>query len=107
VRGVGAAALVVQALVLLLAIGPLARLAGSSATGAIWLVVGLAGVAVVLAAMLRRAWAWPAGALVPLGLLVGGFLHWSLAALGVLFGALWGYVLHVRETVTSDGSPNA
>lgn len=108
VRGVGAAALVVMALVLLLAISPLLRMAGDRAGPAVWLVVGLAVLAGVLAGLLRRRWAWRAAVLVPLGLLLGGFAHWSLAALGVVFGALWAYVLHVRRTVlASGGSPTA
>jgi hypothetical protein len=111
VRGVGAGALAVEAMVLLLAIAPLARLGGARGTAAIWLVVALAATSVVLAALLRHPWAWWAGLAVPVALLGGGFLHWSLAALGVLFGLLWGYLLQVRRTVLggstepTDGSP--
>jgi hypothetical protein len=104
VRGVGAGALGAQAVILLLAIAPLARIGGSSRGPAIALVAVLAVVAVVLIGMLRRSWAWWAGAVVPAGLIAGGWLHWSLAALGVLFGLLWAYVLHVRRSVTG-GSP--
>jgi hypothetical protein len=107
VRGVGAAALCVEALVLLLAISPLAKLGGKSSTTAIWLVLVLAAVAVLFVGMLRRPWAWPAATVIPAALIIGGLLHWSLALLGLLFGALWGYVLHVRRTVTSGGSPSA
>jgi hypothetical protein len=99
VRGVAAAALAVEALVMLLAVAPLAKIAGPDAGAAIWLVVGLAVLAVVLVALLRYPWAYWAGLGVPVGLLAGGFLHWSLALLGVIFGLLWGYVLNVRRTV--------
>jgi hypothetical protein len=99
VRGVAATALAVEALVLLLAIAPLARLGGPAARPAIWLVLGLAVVAIVLVALLRYAWVYWAGLAVPVLLLAGGFLHWSLAVLGVVFGLLWGYVLNVRRTV--------
>ena len=105
VRGVGAAALALQALVLLLAIAPLARLGGSKATPGIWLCAGLTVLSIVLAGLLRRSWAWPAAIAVPVALFVGGlFLHWSLIALGVLFGLLWAYVLHVRRTVLGGRS---
>jgi hypothetical protein len=103
VRGVGAAALVVEALVLLLAVAPLARVGGPDRGAAIGVVLAIAAVAVVLAGLLRRAWAWYAAAVVPVGLLVAGLLHWSLAVLGVLFGLLWAYVLKVRRTV-ADGT---
>jgi uncharacterized membrane protein len=100
VRGVGAGSLVLEAIVLLLALAPLARLGGSRSTPAIWLCAVLCVLAIGLASMLRRAWAWWAAALVPLALLVGGlFTHWSLAVLGVLFGLLWTYVLNVRRSV--------
>jgi hypothetical protein len=99
VRGVGAGALVVEAIVLLLAIAPVVKLGGKGVTTAIWLVVGLAAAAGVLAGLLRHPWAWWAGLVVPIALLGGGFLHWSLAVLGMVFGLLWGYVLNVRRTV--------
>jgi hypothetical protein len=100
-RGVAAAGLVVEALVLLLAIVPLAKLAGPAARGGIWLVVAMAVLAVVFAGLLRYGWAWWAALAIPVGLLAGGFYHWSLAVLGVIFGLLWGYVLNVRSTVSS------
>jgi hypothetical protein len=111
VRGVGAGALAVEALVLLLAIAPLAKIGGRDTGAAIGLVAGLAVVAGMLAGLLRYPWAWWAGATVPVGLLVGGLLHWSLVVLGVVFGLLWGYVLNVRRTVlgsagAKDGSPS-
>jgi hypothetical protein len=115
VRGVGAGALAVEALVLLLAVAPLAKLGGSGggAAGrgaAIGLVIGLAVMAAALAGLLRHPWAWWAGTAVPLVLLGAGFLHWSLAVLGVLFGLLWVYVLNVRRSVLGGrpkgGSPS-
>jgi hypothetical protein len=98
-RGVGAAALAVEALVLLLAVAPLGRIAGPDARPGIWLVLALVLLAIVLAALLRYGWAWWAGLAIPAGLLIGGVFHWSLAALGVIFGLMWGYVLNVRRTV--------
>jgi hypothetical protein len=104
VRGVGAGALAVEALVLLLAIAPLAKLGGPGTGAAIGLVVGLAVLAAVLAGLLRHRWAWWAAAVVPVALLAGGFLHWSLAVLGVVFALLWGYVTYVRRSVLGRGS---
>jgi hypothetical protein len=99
VRGVGAGALAVEAMVLLLAVAPLAKLGGAGATTAIWLVAALTATALVLAALLRHPWAWWAALAIPFGLLGGGLLHWSLAALGIVFGLLWAYLLTVRRTV--------
>src|SRR5690349_8281567 len=81
VRGVGAAALGVEALVILLALVPMAKLGGGHVVAAIWLAAVLAVVAGVLAGLLRYRWAWWAAVVVPVALLGGGLLHWSLAAL--------------------------
>jgi hypothetical protein len=102
VRGAGAGALAVEALVLLLAIAPLARIGGAGRGTAIGLVVALAVLAGLLAGMLRHDWAWWAGLVVPVGLLAGGWLHWSLGVLGVVFGLLWGYMLNVRRTILAN-----
>lgn len=99
VRGVGAATLAVEALVLLLAIQPIRMLAGDLDGPAIAAAVGLAVLAVMLAGFLRRGWAWPAGGALQLVLLAAGLLHWSLAVLGLVFGLVWVYVLHVRRRV--------
>lgn len=99
VRGVGAGALVVEAVVLLLAIQPL-RVLGVRLTGtAIALVIVLAVACVLLAGLLRYRWAWPAGLGIQVVLIGCGYFHASLAILGVLFALLWLYVLSVRRTV--------
>jgi uncharacterized protein DUF4233 len=100
VRAVGSAALGVQALVLLLAVAPLARLGGAERGAAIGTVLGLAALALALAGLLRYGWAWRVAFAVPVVLLAAGWLHWSLGALGVVFGLLWSYMWHVRRTVT-------
>jgi hypothetical protein len=98
VRGAGAGALATMAVVLLMAIVPLIKLEAPGA--AVATVVVLAVVAGVLCGMLGRAWAWRAGWVVPVALLVSG-LMWNvvLTVLGVLFALLWGYVLYVRRSV--------
>ncbi len=99
VRGVGAAALVVQGLVLLLGILPL-RVLGAAGGGGTGALVALAVLSFALAGLLRRRWAWWAGGAVPAVLVICGFLvHPSLGVLGLIFGAVWFYVLHVRRTV--------
>lgn len=103
VRGVGAGALAVEALVLLLAIAPIHVLDVRRPGLATGVVVGLAVVCVLLAGMLRRSWAWPAGIVVQVALIACGWFHLSLAVLGVLFLLVWLYVLNVRRTVLGKG----
>ncbi|MGI5236503.1 DUF4233 domain-containing protein [Dactylosporangium sp. CA-139066] len=102
VRGMGAAGLVVEGVVLLLALLPLAKLGHGSNTGAMWACGVLAVVCFGLCGLLNHSWAWIAGLLVQVALLVGGFLHWSLLALGVVFGAAWLYALYVRRAVYAN-----
>lgn len=97
VRGMGATALATEALVLLLAIQPIRMLGGDLGGPAIAAAVGLAVLAVVLAGLLRRAWAWRAAVGLQLVLLGVGLLHWSLGVLGLVFGLVWLYVLRVRR----------
>jgi hypothetical protein len=102
VRGVGAAGLVVEGVVLLLALLPLAKLGHGDNSAAMWVCGGLAVVCFALCGLLRHAWAWIAGLLVQVALVACGFLHWSLLALGVVFGAAWVYALYVRRTIYAN-----
>ena len=99
VRGMGAAALGLQGVVLLLAIQPIRVLGDGVGAGAVWASVGLAAVCFVLCGMMRRPWVWTAGSVVQALLLVGGLLHWTLFALGVIFGLVWVYILYVRRSI--------
>lgn len=53
----------------------------------------------LLCGMMRRPWAWHAGTAVQVLLLLAGFLHWSLGALGMIFAAVWVYATHVRRSI--------
>lgn len=99
VRGLGAGTLAMEAIVLLLAIQPIRLLAGELSGWAVAAVITLALVAVGLAGSMRRRWAWAAGSTLQALLLLCGFLHWSLGALGLIFAAGWAYATHVRRTL--------
>ncbi|GAA1607119.1 DUF4233 domain-containing protein [Actinoplanes couchii] len=99
VRGLGAATLGFEVIVLLLMIAPLKMLAGADSGTPIIAVLVLAVVAALLTGMMKRDWAWHAGSGVQVLLLAGGFLHWTLAAVGVIFGLAWVYALHVRRSI--------
>ncbi|MEU4781942.1 DUF4233 domain-containing protein [Micromonospora sp. NPDC023633] len=99
VRGLGAGTLSLEALVLVLAIQPIRVVGGDLGGAAIGAVVALAVAAVLLAGMMRRPWAWHAGAALQGLLMLAGLLHWSLLVLGVVFALVWGYALHVRRVI--------
>jgi hypothetical protein len=99
VRGLGSGTLALEAIVLLLAIQPIRILGGHLGGWGIGAVVALAVLAVLIAGSMRRRWAWPAGTVLQALLLVGGLLHWSLAVLGLIFGAAWTYASYVRRRI--------
>jgi hypothetical protein len=99
VRGLGAGTLALEVIVLLLTIAPLAVMAGDRRGPAIVAALVATVLAIVLAGSMKRNWAWTAGAVLQGLLLVAGFLHWTLAAVGVIFGLTWAYAMHVRRTI--------
>jgi hypothetical protein len=99
VRALGAGTLGLEAIVLLLAIQPIRVLGGDLSGWGIGTVVGLAVLCAAVAGAMRRRWAWPAGTVLQILLLAAGLLHWSLGALGLIFGAAWAYATHVRRTI--------
>lgn len=99
VRGLGAGTLVLEAIVLLLAIQPIRIMGGDLSGRGVAAVIALAVLCLLTAGMMKRPWAWHVGTAVQVLLLAAGLLHWSLAALGLIFGAAWAYALHVRRTI--------
>lgn len=99
VRGLGAAVLILEALVLVLAIQPIRVVGGGLGGATVAAVVALAVVAVLLAGLVRRPWAWHGGTVLQGLLMLAGLLHWSLLLLGVIFALVWAYALHVRRVI--------
>jgi len=102
IRGLGAATLALETLVLLMAIAPLTVLGVSGATIAV--VVVLAVLTAALAALIGRRWAWHAASALQALLVLAGVLHWSLGAVGVIFALVWAYVWHVRRVILGTGA---
>lgn len=99
VRGVGAVTLVLEAIVLLLALAPLAVLTGLS-PARVAVLLALAAACLVLVGLLRFGWAWYAAAALQVAVIATGAFQWSLAVLGVVFLLIWAYVVRLRRTVT-------
>jgi hypothetical protein len=99
VRALGAGTLAIEAIVLLLAIQPIRVLGGDLSGWGVGAVIVLAVLCAAVAGAMKRRWAWPAGAVLQFLLLAAGLLHWSLAVLGLIFGAAWAYATHVRRTI--------
>jgi hypothetical protein len=102
IRGMGAGAAVMEAIVLLLAIVPLIKLAGHLTGVAIGAILALVVACVVLAGLMRHRWAWYAALALQVALAGCGAFHLALLALGILFGAVWLYLLSVRRKVLGE-----
>lgn len=103
VRGVGAATLVLEFLVLLLAIQPLRTLLPGASGAAAGLALGLAVLCLAAAGLLGRRWAWTAVTVLQVAIVATGLVHWMLGVVGGIFLLVWIYVLNVRKTVLGDG----
>ncbi|NUT34888.1 MAG: DUF4233 domain-containing protein [Hamadaea sp.] len=101
VRGLGAAAMTLEGITLLLGIAPIAVLGDGATTAAIIVLIAAAVVAFTLAGLMKRPWAWHAAGALQVALLIGGLAHWAIFAVGVMFGLGWLYVLKVRRTLLS------
>jgi len=99
VRGLGAGTLVLEAIVLLLAIQPIRLLGGNLSGWGVAAVITLAVLCALVAGLMKRRWAWHVGTALQVLLLAAGLLHWSLAVLGLIFGAAWGYATYVRQSI--------
>jgi uncharacterized protein DUF4233 len=99
VRGAGAAALVIQAVVLLLAIQPIRMLAGKLSGWGVGSMLVLVVLNIVLAGLLKRRWAWYAAIGLQVLVIAAGVFQYAIAIIGVIFLAIWFYVLHLRKTI--------
>jgi hypothetical protein len=97
VRGLAAGTLVLEGITLLLAIQPVRMLGGS--TAAVVTIVVSVVLAFLLSGMMGRRWAWHVATALQVALVGGIVLHWAIAAVGVIFGLVWIYVLRVRKRI--------
>lgn len=94
-RSLAAMALSFEALALLLGIVPM-RILLDDATAATVAILVLTAACVLLAGMSRRAWVWPAGAVLQVALIACWPIHWALGVAGVVFALVWAYCWYVK-----------
>jgi hypothetical protein len=96
-RGVMAGTLVLEAIVVLLALPVVAKLGG----GVSWLsggyIVLLAVLMIVGSGLQRRPWALWLSLGLQLAMILGFFVHPALGGMGLIFAAVWGYILYLRR----------
>ncbi|MEO9221568.1 MAG: DUF4233 domain-containing protein [Mycobacteriaceae bacterium] len=96
-RGVMAGTLILEAIVVLLVLPVVAKLGG----GVSWLsggyVVLLAVLMIVASGLQRRSWGLGLSLTLQVAMILGFFVHPALGAMGLIFAAVWGYILYLRR----------
>jgi hypothetical protein len=98
-RGVMAGTLVLEAIVVLLVLPVIATLGGGLTSLSGGYVVALAVAMIVGAGLQRRPWAMAYNIGLQVLTVLGFFVDLSLGAVGVLFGAVWAYLLYLRKDI--------
>jgi hypothetical protein len=98
-RGVMAATLILESIVVLLALLVLTKIGDNGGPLGIGLVLVLAAAMIVLCRYLSRSWALGAAVALQVLMMLGGFLTLALGVLGVVFGLVWLALLLMRRDV--------
>ena len=100
---IGAAGLVFEAIVVLLAAVAVASPGHGHRAGAIGYLLGLAVVLVVVAGLLRRPGGVVAASIVQVLVVAAGVATWPMYVVGLIFAGIWGYWLHLRRAAAQLG----
>lgn len=100
-NGVVAGVLILEAITIFLALTVILKIDdGELWTTFNWGYITALGVAhTVLAFLTRFKWALPVAIVLQVLLLAGGLIHWSVFAIGVMFGVVWWFVLTLRRNM--------
>jgi len=99
-RGVFAGTLVMEAIVVGLALLVVGRVGVDSSTAGRWYTGALALALVVASGLQRRPWGLGLALVLQLAVVAGWFAHPALGVVGLLFCAVWGFLLYLRRAVT-------
>ncbi|GAA1462781.1 DUF4233 domain-containing protein [Williamsia maris] len=98
-RGIMAGTLILEFIVVLLALPIVARVGGGLTwVSGVYLVV-LALLMVLGAGVQGRPWALQFDLALQVLLIIGVVFHWSIAAVGIVFGLVWLYIAYIKRDV--------
>jgi len=98
-RGVMSGTLILEAITVALALPVVNKFGGGISTGTGWTVIGIAVVLVVLCGMVKRPWAVPVIIALQVALIALVFWLPAIAVLGMIFLAVWLWLLWLRRDV--------
>jgi hypothetical protein len=105
VRGTFAAALGMEALVVLLVPPTIAQFGSGLAGWKLAVLLTLAGLLVLAAALLRRPAGLPLGTALQVALIGCGFLTAAMFVLGAVFAGIWVFLLRLRRNLLGTRPP--
>ena len=98
-RGIMAATLILEVVVVALALPVVAKLGGGVGTGTGYLVLGLIAALIVTCALLKHPWAVWVIAVIHVVMVASWLVLTALGGIGVLFSLVWAYLLWLRRDV--------
>lgn len=98
-RGVMAGTLVLEAIVVLLALPVVATVGGGLSVFSGVYVGGLGVAMIVASGLQRRPWALGLNLTLQVLAVAGFFIHPALGVMGLMFAALWAYLMYLRRDV--------
>jgi hypothetical protein len=98
-RGVMAGTLVLEAITVLLALPVVGAVGGGLSWWSVTCIVTLAILMFLGAGLQRRSWALPFNLGLQVLVLLGGLIHLSIGIIGLVFAAVWAFILVLRSDV--------
>ena len=101
VRGVMAGTLIMEVITFLLVLPVILRVDGGAhfTTFNIVYVAVLSIAMLVMAFMQRKSWALPANIVLQVLAVAGFFVHMSMGIMGLIYAAVWAYILYLRKNM--------
>ncbi|GAA4475709.1 DUF4233 domain-containing protein [Rhodococcus olei] len=98
-RGVCSGTLILESIVVFLAIPAIAKLGEGVGAGAVVYLVVLGVVMILACGVQSRPWAMGLNLGLQVALIAGWFVHPAVGAMGLLFAAVWVYMLYLRKDI--------
>lgn len=99
-RGVCAGTLILEMIVILLALPVAATVGGGLTWFSTLYIVGLAVLMILASGMQRRPQGMQINLVLQVLVILGVFIHLSIGIVGLIFAAVWAYLLYLRRDIT-------
>ncbi|MFD4469510.1 DUF4233 domain-containing protein [Rhodococcus sp. NPDC058505] len=98
-RGVCSGTLILEAIVVFLGIPAVAKLGTGISTGAVVYLTVLGVLMILACGVQSRRWGLRLDLGLQVGLIAGWFIHPAIGVMGLIFAAVWAYLLYLRKDI--------